>query len=265
MERVRGEHPPTDAGWRHDALTGSRHSRLLDDLHEPLEDQDPERAADVCAEICRDALGDFAPALLLLPAAERRRARALAAFSLTLFDFARQRGLEGDRLAQINRWEFALDQALDGAPPGQPVFVLMSAEERRKPWRRESLDRLFAHARSAATGREPDPTSAGRELANSFAEALLDREVPPETGGLGAALIRLTTLQGEPPASGDELDRIGALLESAPGALPAPWGRATRYLQLAARSVLGAINKGARKSSLRIPIRLAFLLRARFF
>ncbi len=266
VERVRGEHPPNGEGWRHDALAGSRHSRLLDELREPLEDHDPDRAEGLCAEIARSALGELAPALLLLPRAERRRARVLAAFTLTLFDFARQRGLDGDRLAEINRWEFALEQALDGQPTGQPVFVLMAVEEERRPWRRRALDRLSAGARKRALGRGTAEVDSRADLAGAFAEALIGQTVPPTTGTFGAALARLLEIRrGAPPDDDDEPACIRSTLQTGPGSLPAPWSRAARFFQLAGRRLVHAPETPAKGPSLGLLTRLMLLLRARFF
>jgi hypothetical protein len=190
---------PEDPAWRADALAASRHSRLLDELCEPLADFDPGRAAALCGEVCRAALRDLAPALLLLPAAERARARALAAYAYTLFDFARQGGVEGERLAQINRWEFALEQALEGAPAGQPVFVRMAAEERRRPWPRPPLRALAGAARARATAAPPGDAAAAqraeRRLGLALAGALRDGEPAAPVGDLAAALLRLDALQ----------------------------------------------------------------------
>src|SRR5262245_65215795 len=118
--------------WRADSRARSHHSRLDAEIRRPAEDFDEEKAAALCAEITRNLLGDFAPALLLLPAPERRRVQALLAYASTLFDFARQRGVEGERLAQINRWEFTLEAALSGQRIGQPVFLRMTQEHERR-------------------------------------------------------------------------------------------------------------------------------------
>jgi hypothetical protein len=146
---IRDQHPE-GAAWRADALAGSRHRRLADEIPPPLEDFDPEHAAALCAEVCREWLGDYAPGLALLPPGERRRVQALAAYARTLYDFARQRGLQGERLAQINRWEFALETALAEKPVGQPVFVAMAGCERERPWPRQALDEIAAAARRRA-------------------------------------------------------------------------------------------------------------------
>ena len=63
----------------------------------------------MCAAICRDLFLDFAPALILLKPAARRRVQALAAYARTLFDFTNDHGLEGERFAQVNRWQFTGD------------------------------------------------------------------------------------------------------------------------------------------------------------
>src|SRR5690242_126899 len=107
----RDSHPEA-ADWRADALARSQHSRLSAELRAPAEDHDGERAAALCAELARGLLADFAPALVFLAPEERRRAQALLAYGRTLFDFARQRGVEGERLAEINRFEFTLETAL---------------------------------------------------------------------------------------------------------------------------------------------------------
>ncbi len=194
VERVRGEHP-SDASWRADALAQSRHTRWADELRAPLDDPDPEKAAAICGAVARAALRDFAPALMLLSAAERRRARALAAYALTLFDFAGQAGLEGERLAQINRMEFDLEAALAGEPAGQPVFVLMAATG---PWPPAALDQIVASAR----GRVIQPRPANRRAAGEEALAL--------GGALAAALTGV-------PAAGVE-SGAGEGVSRAPGA-----------------------------------------------
>ncbi len=185
--------------WRADALARSRHARLDAALEPPGAIADPERAAAVCAEVCRAALADFAPALVLLPPEERRRVQALVAHARVLFDFARDHNVEGERLAQINRWQFALDSALDGEPAGQPVHLAMAREHARRPWPPAALDRLAACARLAVTQPVPaTPEEAERraaELAAAAAEALLGRPAGDELAAFGAALVRLHGLQ----------------------------------------------------------------------
>lgn len=164
---------PTAERSRGDALAGSPHTRLVDQIRPPTEDHDPARAATLCASVCRQNLLDFAPVFLLLPTAERQRLQALLAYSITLLDFSRQPGLEGERLAGLNRWEFELEQALDGHPVGQPIFVRLALEEQVRPWRRDDFDRLHRHARSIAmTGLDLSGGRAQRAIAE-IAEAWL--------------------------------------------------------------------------------------------
>ena len=242
VERVRGERPE-NPDWRADGVARSHHSRLLDHLVEPLDDHDPARAEEICGKICRAALVDLAPALSLLPAGERRRARVLGAFVLTLYDFAAQPGLDGDRLAELNRWEFRLEEALDGRPAGQPIFVLMAREEADRPWSREALDRILAAARRRAlAAARPTATSGG---ASGLAE------------GLAAALL------GE-PASEDAMRLAGGLLGDGAigtepvGGVPRRWRAAVRYLQLVGRRRAGA------KGPLGLGARLVLMARAQF-
>ncbi len=277
-EEVREEHPP-GGEWRADALARSRHSRLLDELPPPATALDPRRAVEVCAEVCREALRDFAPTLLLLPERERRRVQALAAYALTLFDFAHQRGVEGERLAQMNRWEYDLDQALGGNPPPQPVFARMADEEAHRPWPRAALARVGGAARRRIT--HPRPATAeeadrdARELGAALAEAALGSPAPPGIEGLLAGLVRLHGLQnlgeelrqhrsrlpaselpdgwdGDPSraalerAVGDECTRIRPLLLSAARDIPklaTSCRRAATFLILAAQKLLVAIEQ----------------------
>jgi phytoene/squalene synthetase len=193
---TREQHP--GAEWRADSLARSRHARL-DTTPEPLATTDPERAAALCAEVCRTALGDFAPALLLLPGPERRRVQALVAYARTLFDFARDHGVEGERLAQLNRWQFALESALDGEAVGQPIYLAMAREHARRPWPPEALDRLAACARALVAQPVPATVEAAQrrvvELAGAAAEALLGRPATEELVAFAAALVRLHSLQ----------------------------------------------------------------------
>ncbi len=168
----------------------------MDELREPLEDRNPERAAEICAAVTRAALRDFAPAVILLSATERRRAQALGAFSLLLFDFATQPGLEGERLAQINRLEFDLEAAFEGEPPGQPVFVALAATA---PWPREALEGILSAARRrVASPRPDDPGDAERE-ATALGAALAAALGHGDSEGarrLAAGLLRLADLLG---------------------------------------------------------------------
>lgn len=222
------ERHPSAGEWRADALARSRHSRLDAEIRAPAEDHDEQRAAALCAELCRNALGDLAPALLLLDADERRRAQALAAHGSTLYDFARQHGVEGERLAQINRWEFTLETALSGHAVGQPVFVAMAREQARRPWPAEALDEIAACARRRATRSRPaSPEEAdadAQRLARAVATALLGDAPAPEVVAFGGALVRLVVLQNlGPEVAGNRWPLPASELpEGEPGASPEP-------------------------------------------
>ena len=274
VERVSNKHPE-DESWRADAFAQSRHSRLLGELREPLEDRDPERAEALCAEVARAALLDFAPALILLPPAERRRVQALTAHALTLFDFARQTGLEGERLAQINRWEFELEASLSGDPPGQPIFVQMARTEEEHPWPREALDEVTAAARLRVM--RPAPTTEAhlshesRALGRALAGSLLG-EISESTVDLAEGLVRLRGLlglgeglrRGRPTlpvgrdlqeltgearreaieaAIAEECPRVRALLGTSGAAVPGPYRRTARYLTLSGRALLSRVGR----------------------
>jgi len=204
--RPREQHPAGEE-WRADALARSRHSRLDEEVREPAGDFDEEKALALCAEVCRELLGDFAPALLLLPALERQRVQTLLAYSHTLFDFARQHGVEGEKLAQINRWELTLELALGGQPVGQPIFVRMAREHHRRAWPAAALDAITACARRRALRARPaTPLEAednAERLACAVATALLGNAPSAEVGAFLAALVRIRTLQ----SLGAEIDR----------------------------------------------------------
>ena len=199
------EQHPAQGEWRADPLARSLHSRLDQEIRAPGEDYDEERATALCAALCRGLLGDFSPALLLLSAAERRRVQALIAYTHTLFDFARQRGIEGERLAQINRWEFTLDLALTGQKVGQPIFVAMAREHTLRPWPDGALDEIAAAARRRATRARPaspeEAAAAAQRLARGVATAVLGREPAQELAAFGGALLRLHALQNLGPES----------------------------------------------------------------
>jgi hypothetical protein len=198
VERPQDGHPDGE-GWRADALARSQHSRLDREVRPPGEDFDEERSLALCAEVARNLLGDFAPALLLLPVYDRERVQTLLAYAFTLFDFARQRGVEGERLSQINRWEFTLETALSGQPVGQPVFVRMAREHRRRAWTVEALDEIAACARRRATRPRPatpaDADADAERLARAVATALLGNPPAGEVSAFAGALVRLRSLQ----------------------------------------------------------------------
>lgn len=202
------EERPEGQDWRADSLARSRHSRLDEEVRPPENDFDEEKAGLLCSEIARNVLGDFAPALLLLPGTERRRAQALVAYAYALFDFARQSGVEGEKLAQINRWELTLETALSGQPVGQPIFLRMARENERRRWPADALDELAACARRRAIRRRQPSTIAEAEvealsLGRAVAAALLEKDLNAEIDGLASALVRLWALQH----LGDEVSR----------------------------------------------------------
>ena len=216
---------PPDVSRRAEDYVSSRHSRLTDEIRRPLDMTDPREAAALCAEVTRRLLLDFAPALTLLPATERRRAQALATFAFTLFDFARQSGLEGERLSQINRWEFSLEAALTGEPPGQPVFMQIAQLDKQIPWSRDGFDRLMSAARHRATVRRPATAeAAGRdsaELGGALVEVLVGQPPSSALEAMAAALTRILSLR----MLGEDLRRHQARLPVAE--LPEPWQTST--------------------------------------
>jgi hypothetical protein len=263
-----GERPASDAADRTTSpLSASRHSRLAPPVPAGPTSADPAAAEALCADLTRHVLGELAVGLPLLGRAGRRRARALTAWSYTLFDFARPPGLEGERLAAINRWEFATEEALDGRPTGEPIFLLLAAENRHAPWPREALDALVAQARRqvsaptvAATG---DVLRRRRELAAAIGHALLGegvRGAPPEWVTLGAALLALTAAvdTAAPRASDRAALRAQILALRTPADPPRCWRRGTAFWLGAARYWL----RGEPAAPLRLPVgrRLRLLL-----
>jgi phytoene/squalene synthetase len=220
------DQPPAGAEWRADALARSSHSRLHGEVRAPEADFDEQKALELCGGICRGLLGDFAPALLLLSALERQRVQTLLAFAHTLFDFARQHGVEGEKLAQINRWEATLEEVLDGRPVGQPIFVRMAREQRRRAWPAEAMGELMACARRRATRPRPATPEAAEadaeRLARALATALLGAAPPPEVSAFLGALVRIRTLQ----TIGGEIGRNRIPL--AESELPDDWSGAGR-------------------------------------
>ena len=278
---------PAGERSRGNALAGSPHTRLIDQIHHPTQDHDPDRAAEICASVCRQAMPDFAPALVLIPAEERRRIQALAAYAITLFDFARQPGLEGERLAGLNRWEFQLEEALDGNPTGQPVFVRLALAEGERPWLRDEFDRLHQLARHLAVTQSTDHGSAATrhlaEIADAWLALVLGTKADTATVTQAAAFLRLRSLLGTLRAGGSAAENAQSLLatesgnlrdtlaESLPKRSPARGYRAaTSYLRFASLHLLGEANATGKdtnepQSSLGILRRLIILVRARWF
>ena len=280
-EEIRDRHP-ADPVWRADALASSRHRRLSDEIPQPKDDFDTARAEALCAEICREVLRDYAPGLALLPPEDRRRVQALTAYTWTLFDFARQRGLEGERLAQINRWEFTLESALSGQPVGQPVFVAMARCEGDRPWPREALDELAIAARRSVTRDAEHPWNGDddRRLARALlaawgGDAGFDA-MAEQTVATALSMRRLSEAgrSKRPPSA--ELAPRGAADAAPPrkgrraetsrveeGAQPDAGARTTgRYLRFVGLTNAALERRG---SPLGLPSRLSALVRSRFY
>jgi phytoene/squalene synthetase len=293
------EHHPTDPRWRADLLAQSRHTRLTPET--PAGPDLPAAQApppphvledDRSAEIARELLGDFAPALLLLPATERARVRTLLAWARTLFACAEQHGPEGERLAHLNRWESALEQAMAGAASGPPICLQMARENARRRWPAPALDGLAAGARrhllwprpATAAGAEAD----ARQLARAVGGALLEERLNAEVNGFAAALVRLRALQRlggamahgrcplpedewQPPAAlatavGRECERLRPRLLRIPRGLvelPAAYRRAGVFSLLAALRLLSEIEEAGGDSLLRSPPHLGTAARVR--
>lgn len=278
-EEAREEHP--DGSWRADALAQSRHARLARHIRQPLDDQRPEAAWTILAEASRNALVDLAPVLVLLPVAERRRCQVLVTFGRMAFDFARQSGVEGERLAALNRIAFTLEQSLDGEPVGQPVYLGMALEEERRPWDRQALDEILDLAMEQAVRRRPaTPDEAARRaerLAAAGHRALVGEPPPAEILAGEAAALRVRGLAGlgegmrrglatlplsDLPIAGDperpldrtsvaaaieaESRRVRPLLATARRALPAvprAFRAGQEYLLLASLALLDEIDR----------------------
>lgn len=253
------EEHPLDPEWRADALGRSRHSRLASEVREPLADPDPQRAEKLCAEVTRKVLGDLAPALMLLSAARRRRTRALTAWTVALFDFALRpglAGLDGDRLAQINAWEFRTEEALDGNPAGQPIFVAIARENAATPWPREALDEIVTIARRAALASK-SPMEAGNtvwsrsragadpsdalELGRAALTALFDAESATAL----APLVCVAILEEQiPPHMVAPAACVQGIEAVRVAAAPPGWRRAASYVQRALRARLRRTSSG---------------------
>jgi phytoene/squalene synthetase len=289
-----GERPPRGDSSGPDPLR-SAHSTFRD-LEPPREDFDPDKARALCAQIARDVLRDLAPALVLLPAPTRLRAQALIAYARTVLDFARDRSLEGERLAQINRLEFELDAALGSEPSGQPVFVQLAALERVQPWPREAFDEIASIARSRVTlGFPANARTADAQrhrLARAALRAMLGVAASAELEALGAAILRAASLLGwreslwhDRPdlglrAEGESSARFRdvaaaearaamadlAEAEGGVSALPVPFRPAARYATLAAAALARQAQARPGQASpprLSALTRLQLLLRAR--
>ncbi|HVT57604.1 MAG TPA: hypothetical protein VHR45_04315 [Thermoanaerobaculia bacterium] len=262
------DHRPTDPAWRGEPLARGRHSRLELDFRSlrqthlrrllGLADSAggalaPERAEAACAEATRELLGDFSPALLLLPAIERCRVRALLAYAWALHAGGRRHGLAGDRLALINRHEYALERAFAGEAGDEPIFVRMAQENARRRWPVDALDELATWARreavkpqSAAAPGLLDTEADARRLTRALGTALLEERMNAELNGFAGALVVLQQLQRQDrEAARRECARLRPRLLRAPRGLvelPATYRRAGVYALLAALRLLSLLE-----------------------
>jgi hypothetical protein len=193
-------------------------------VHASDHDRDDERALAACAEIARARLGDFSPALVLLPALDRQRVQTLLAWSCSLFDLARVARPgepEGERLAAIKRRELALESALAGKPEDEPVLARMAREQRRRSWPAEALAEIAACARRRATRPRPatpeEAEADAERLVRAAVTALLGAPPPDEVSAFAGALLRLRRLQelgaeiaaGRNPLALSEMEETG--------------------------------------------------------
>lgn len=196
VQNARTRHP-NDPEWRADALGQSRHSRLTEALVQPRPVSEA-GALRLCAQICRKILGDFAPAVILLPPGERQRCQTFAAWTAIIFDFAWQRGVEGERLAALGQWHYRLEEVLEGvAAPVQPIYIRMLAEHRRRRWDLNALDALRRTAERHITRPPSDLQQAvnwTEQVASGLSGSLLESP-PGEVRDLTAGLLRLRALQ----------------------------------------------------------------------
>lgn len=251
--------------------------------------------------LARAALGDFAPALVLLPATERARVRALLAYACTLLACAGQEGKEGERLAQIDSWEAGLERALEGETRTPPICLRMARENARRRWPADALDELAACARRCVLRLRPataaDAGADARSLARAVGGALLETSLNAEVSGFGGALVRLHALQhlgaalarGRCPLPADEGEslvgealgeavqrecaRLRPWLLRAPRGLvdlPVPYRRAGVFSLLAALRLLADVEEAGERILSAPPqlpraTRIVLLARARWF
>ena len=277
---------PTGDRSRGDGLAGSPHTRLADELRAPEQSYDTDRATEICAEISRRAMLDLAPALMFLSHEERLRIQALTAYTVTLFDFSRQPGLEGERLAGLNRWQFELEQALDGSPTGQPIFVRLAETETKTPWPREEFDRLHRVAQHIAVSPQSDRISSrpdlDKEMAHAWITLASSSAIDSDTIDQGAAVLRLHRLLNllDAPvrmasqarealeAESGWLQQVLERRDSATGLVPRQRA-AANYLRLASLELYRAaradrVETRPRRPKLGVMRRLSLLARARW-
>ena len=163
------------------------------DLPADESDDEPaldEPAGDLCAEITRGVLGDFAPAMLLLPGTERRRAQALVAYAHTPLRFRPPAGLR--------RGAAGADQPLGADAGGGACGPSPWTSPSSSAWRGRtsaaagrwtpstSSPPAPGAAPSAASPRPSADAEVGAlSLGRAVASALLEKSLNAEVDGLG--------------------------------------------------------------------------------
>ena len=156
------------------------------------------------AEETAELLGEWRPALALLPEREQRRVALVTLWISALARTAR----EGDRverkLERLNRSAFLVAKALAGEPTASPFAALFAAESAARLLPRRALDLLLAEVRGALERPRPadleEWRARARALGGATAEALLGQEPTAATVDAAAALLRLALLARLPSA-----------------------------------------------------------------
>jgi hypothetical protein len=218
-------------------------------------------------------LGDWRPALGLLPRRERRRAALLALWLAALRATAREGDPAERRRERLNRSSFLLAKSLAGERSASPFAALLAAESAARTVPRRALDLLLADARAGLDGAPPPVLALRRARAElvggATAEALLGHEPSPAIVDAAAALLRLALLArlaqgrserapllplappGAEPAAlvaavlGEAADVRAQLLRGARALAEVPLGyrRALAYLTTAALDLVGRIEE----------------------
>lgn len=241
-------------------LKGSRHSRLADHIQAPDDDLTLPEAETLCGEVTRAWLGDFAPALILLDAAARRRLQAVLTLTRTAVDFALQPGVEGERVSALNRLHFEVEAALDGEPRGQPAHLVITDEEARQAWDRPAWDALFDRLRHLAMLGALDAQQT-RAIGGAIARLLGNAGDPRVAGALATVIGRAE--EGRSAAGADGSDAVVEdRAEAGSPETTAALRRFAAYVAAAERKLRRRRSRG-RSTQLGLLTRLGLLLRAR--
>jgi hypothetical protein len=177
--------------------------------------------------------------------------------------------MHGERLARINRWEFHLDESLEGESVGQPVFVAMAGVHERHPWNRGALDAITAAARRAATTERYSP--AEPLLVGALVESLTGVTATPPLGRLGCRILSSISSSQTRPIGEAEIESqpsprgslTRALRDTDLSDLPRSW---CRFLAFVAAAVDELTKRGTGTGpTLGLLTRLRLLVSARFF